>query len=77
MTRYWQKKEFWVDAGERVVTAFVEGTLALLTVDALSSGVDIAFGHALLAGGVASALSTLKAIVGSRRKGKTTPVSIT
>jgi hypothetical protein len=75
--RYWENRDFWKDAGERVVTAFLEGVIGVITIDVLAAGsLDFGFWRAVGAGGVMAVLSTVKAMIGSQRKDTTTPVSI-
>lgn len=76
--RYWETSDFWKDAGERIVTAFITGFLGLVTADMLTGPrIDIGLKNALIAGGVAAIISTMKAILGANIKGTTTPVSLT
>jgi hypothetical protein len=75
--RFWETSEFWKDAMERIVMSFINGTLAVLTVDMLTGPRQDLVGYAILGGGVGAVLSTLKALIGSQRSDSTTPVSIT
>lgn len=76
--RYWESSDFWKDAAERVVTAFITGFLGLLSADMLTGPeLDIGLQKALIAGGVAAVISTLKAMVGAQVSNSTTPVSLT
>lgn len=67
--RYWQTSEFWIDAGERVVSTFFFA----------AAGAVWAYDHfewKLAAGaGLAAALSAFKAAVGGNRN-STTPASL-
>lgn len=78
--RYWQTSDFWKDAGERVVTAFIEGVTGIIGVDWILSTLNQDFPTEWwippLAGGFMGALSAVKAIVGAQRSNTTTPVSI-
>lgn len=75
--RYWENSDFWKDAGERVVSSFVFGTVSLITIDVLTGpSVDLGIKKAFMVGGISSVLSTIKAIIGSQRKDSTTPVGL-
>lgn len=78
--RYWQTSDFWIDAGERIVTAFLEGVTGTIAVDWIVSTVSQGFPTKWwlppLTGGVMAVFSTIKAIIGAQRKDSTTPVSI-
>lgn len=75
--RYWETADFWKDAGERVVTSFLWGTISLMSVDIITGPeINIGIKKALLAGGIAASLSSVKAIVGAQRKDSITPVGI-
>lgn len=70
--RYWETADFWKDAGERIVTTYLFALAGVVTAD----GFDWSSDKAWKAAAVASALSTIKAIVGATRKNSTTPVSL-
>jgi hypothetical protein len=72
MKRYWETGAFWKDAGERIVTSLIFGVVVSLSV----TGGEVGW-KTVLGGGIASALSTVKAIIGATRSNTTTPVSIT
>ena len=73
-------KRTFVDAAERIGTAFVGGILGNLgmteVVTALGGHASISFWQNLLAGGIMAALSTVKAMIGASRSDTTTPVSL-
>lgn len=80
--RYWETSDFWKDAGERVVTAFIEGVLGVFGMEQVielltNKTLDLDWWAPLLAAGIMASVSTVKAIIGAQRKGTTTPVSIT
>lgn len=74
--RYWESSDFWKDAGERVVTAFIEGALSGITIDQLTNA-SLSWRQVLLVGGVGAVVSTVKALIGAQKGNSTTPVSIT
>lgn len=78
--RYWQTSDFWTDAGERIVTSFIEGVLGVIGLDQvitlLGGRFDMKWWHPPVAAGIMAVISTVKAIIGARRQGTTTPVSI-
>lgn len=78
--RYWQTSDFWKDAGERIVTAFLEGVTGVIGLDQvitlLGGRFDMAWWHPMVAAGIMAVLSTVKAIIGAKRSDTTTPVSI-
>lgn len=79
MKRYWETSDFWKDAGERIVTAFIGGCLAVLApvqFNMLSENVHLTWQAVVIGGGVSSVLSTVKAMIGAQRSGTTTPVSL-
>lgn len=70
--RYWQTSDFWKDAGEKIVTSFFQGTIALLIINGFSD-----WKNAILAGGIVSAISAVKSLIGSQvAPNSTTPTSI-
>lgn len=75
--RYWETGDFWKDAGERVVTAFIGGCLAVMS----PFQFDLVQAHltwqiVVIGGGVGGALNALAALIGAQRSNSTTPVSI-
>lgn len=70
--RYWQTSDFWLDAGERIVTSFLFTFFSIVTLD----NFDFASGKAWGAAAIAAGASTVKAIIGAQRSNSTTPVSI-
>jgi hypothetical protein len=70
--RYWQTADFWMDAGERIVSSFLFAFVGAITL----VGFDVTDGRAWGGAAIAAGLSTVKAIVGAQRPDSTTPVSI-
>ena len=70
--RYWQTADFWVDAGERIISTFLFTFLGIITL----IGFDVTNNKAWGAAAIAAGLSTAKGIVGAQRKDSTTPVSL-
>lgn len=80
-SRYWETSDFWKDFGERVVTAFLEGILGVFgmeqAIELLTrKSLDLDWWAPFLAAGIMAVASTVKAIIGTQRRGSTTPVSI-
>jgi len=73
-------KKTFMDATERIGTAFLGGVVGNLgmveVVNALGGHASMAFWQNLLAGGIMAVISTIKAMIGARKQGTITPVSI-
>jgi hypothetical protein len=62
--RYWENADFWKDAGERIVTVFLFGALSATTIDNITNA-QLSWQQIILAGGIMSVLSSVKAFIGA------------
>lgn len=75
--RYWETSDFWKDAGERLVTAFIGGCVAAMTpwqFDLVHA--PLTWQVVVIGGGGGAVLQALASGIGARRTNSTTPVSI-
>lgn len=75
--RYWETSDFWKDIGERVVTAFLGGCLAVLTpfqFDLVHA--PLTWQIVIIGGGGGAVLQALAVGIGAQRANTVAPVSI-
>lgn len=75
--RYWETADFWKDFGERMVTAFIGGCVAVMSpyqFDLVHA--PLSWQIVIIGGGGGAVLQALASGIGSRRRDSMTPVGI-